>query len=447
MSSKNEINMLQGPITGNLLRIALPMAAFSILQQLFNAADVAVVGRFASSNAIAAVGASTPIINMFITFFGGLSTGGNIAISNYIGSGDNVKVNKAVRSVFTLSLICAALVVIFGEFLARPILTLLNTPDEILDKAVLYLRLYFVAMIFAVIYNFGASILRSKGDTKRPLYCLIASGIINVLLNLLLVIVFKMDVAGVGIATLIANIICCTATVIILLREKDSFKISFKTLCLDKQSIAFTLRIGLPAGIQGMLFSISNMFIQTAINSFGPNCISGNTAAMNFEYMAYFFINSFGQASATYMSQNFGAKQYDRFKKVFKLSVIIGSVITLAVCCLFYFAKGFWIGLFTKDPNVQYYAFIRMLVVVLPQPLTSLNEMSASALRSMGISLPPTIVSITGSCLFRIIWINTLFRFFPSIWMIMVVYPISWILLGIAMYILYANKRKKCFPN
>lgn len=442
-SKKNEIDMLHGPITGNLIRMALPLAAISILQQFFNAADVAVVGQFASADAIAAVGANTPIINMFLTFFTGLATGGNITIASLIGRGAKDKVSDAVHTVFTLSLISALIVVIIGQIIARPLLILTETPDNILDSAVLYLRIYLFAMMFAVIYNFSSAILRSKGDTKRPLYCLIVSGILNVVLNLVFVIGFKLDVAGVAIATLISNIVCAGATVILLLKETDAFRLQFSGLRLSATPLKFTLRIGLPAGVQGMLFSISNIIIQAAINSFGSDCIAGNTAAMNFEFIAYFVVNAFGQTATTYTSQNFAAGQFDRCDRIIRRCMLLGCSLSLAVSCIFYFGHVFWLGLFSSDEAVLEYAMVRMFWVVLLEFITGFNEMTSAGLRAMGVSLPPTIVSICGTCVLRIIWINTVFRASHTITTLMVVYPVSWVFLAVVMGVLFLVVRKK----
>lgn len=442
-TKKNEIDMLQGPIAGNLIKIALPLAAISILQQFFNAADVAVVGKFASADAIAAVGANTPIINMFLTFFTGLTTGGNVAIASLIGRGEKERVSDAVHTVFTLSLISALIVIVVGQIIARPILILISTPDNILDSAVLYLRIYLFAMMFAVIYNFASAILRSKGDTKRPLYCLITSGVLNVILNLVFVIGFKLDVAGVAIATLISNILCAGITVVILLKEQDSFRLDLRKLRLSKDPLLFTLKIGVPAGIQGMLFSVSNIIIQSAINSFGSDCIAGNTAAMNFEFISYFVVNAFGQAATTYSSQNFSAGKYRRCDQVLGLSMLLGSGLSLLTSCIFYFGHSFWLGLFSSDPEVLDYAMVRMLYVVLLEFITAFNEMASSGLRAMEVSLPPAIVSICGSCILRIIWVNTIFRSSHTIQTLMLVYPVSWVFLALAMCTLFFFVRRK----
>ena len=442
--NKNEIDMLHGPLLRKILAVALPLAAISILQQFFNAADVAVVGRFASSDALAAVGANTPICNMFVTFFTGLATGGNVLISTLIGQGEQRKVRRSVQTVFTLSLLCGAVVVVIGELAARPLLTLISTPAEILDSAVLYLRIYLFAVMFSVIYNFASAILRSKGDTRRPLYCLIASGILNVALNLLLVIGFSLDVAGVAIATLIANMLCALATVILLLREQDEFRLELSRLAIDREDLRFTLRIGLPAGVQGMLFSISNIIIQSGINSFGADCIAGNTAAVNFEFISYFFVLAFSQAATSFISQNYGARQFDRCRRILRLCLLAGGGCCLALSLCFFCGSRFWIGLFTDSEAVYHYAMVRMTCLVLLESLTAFTEMPAAGLRSIGLSLPPTIISIAWACVFRILWICTVFRLHHTIWTLLIVYPLTWVATGACTLALYliASRRK-----
>lgn len=439
MAEKNEVDMLHGSLADKILKVALPLAAISILQQMFNAADVAVVGRFGSDTALPAVGANVTIVNMFLTFFSGLATGGNVALSNIIGRGRGEKdINEAVHTIFTLSLISAVLVVIIGQMIARPLLILMNTPAGTLDQAELYLRIYLFAMMFAVVYNFASAILRSKGDTRRPMYCLIGSGVLNVILNLVFVLGCKLDVAGVAIATVISNALCAGITVYLLVREEGAMHLSFGKLGLKRECLLFTLRIGLPAGIQGMLFSISNMMIQSGINSFGDDCISGNTAAANYEYITYFVVNAFSQTATTFVSQNFGAGNRERCRKVYwqSLGMAVGFAILVGSC--FLIGSRMWLGFFTTKQSIYDYAFVRMRMVVALEFLTAFYEMGSAGLRGRGISITPTIISILGSCIFRIIWMNTVFAWYPKIGVLMMVYPVSWIFLTICMSAAYA---------
>ena len=440
---KNKIDMLNGSLADKILRVALPLAAISILQQFFNAADVAVVGRFASKDAIAAVGANTSIINMFITLFTGLATGGNVAIATLIGKKRKDELSDAVQTVYTLSLISGLIIIILGEIFARSLLELIDTPANIIDSALLYLRIYIIAMAFGIVYNFLSAVLRSKGDTKRPMYCLIASGIINVLLNLLFVIVFKMDVAGVALATLIANIFVAAATILILMKEESPMKLELFKFMLVKKPLFYTLRIGLPAGIQGLLFSVSNVLIQSGINSFGSDCIAGNTAAMNFEFIAYFVINAFAQTTTTFVSQNYGAGKRDRCRKATGICLVMGVSMCLAVSLCFFLGADMWLKLFTTEAGVLAFAFVRMRCVVLMEPLTGLYEIPASALRGYGIAMPPTIITIIGSCVLRVIWMYSVFRIFNSYGALIIVYPVSWVLISIVMGLYYMKTQKR----
>ena len=444
---KNEIDMLHGPMTGKIMKVALPLAAISILQQFFNAADVAVVGRFASSQALAAVGANTPVVNTFITFFSGLAVGGNVTISRFIGQGRQARVTSGVQTVFTLSLISGVLLVVVGELLAAPILDLIEVPPAIKGQALLYLRIYFFAMAFSVIYNFVSAVLRSRGDTRRPLYCLIAAGIINVILNLVFVIGFSMDVMGVALATLIANFICAAASTLLLVTDKGPMKLSLTKLSINWESLGMTLRIGLPAGFQGMTFSVSNIIIQYGINGFDSDCIAGNTAAMNFEFISFFVVSAFGQTATTFTSQNFGAGNYQRCRRVMKECLFLGISLCILVSGCFVVFKDFWLGLFTSESGVMVYALIRMKYVVALECLTGFNEIPASALRGLGISVPPTIVSISGSCILRIIWILTVFRKWHSIETLMLVYPVSWVFLLVVMIPLYLILSRRLYAS
>lgn len=312
----HQINMLEGPLGKKILLFTLPLAGCSILQQLFNSTDVAVVGRFSSSQALAAVGSNGPLINMLVLLFTGLSVGANVLIARYIGQNDRKKVSEAVHTVITLSLICGFLLLILGQIIAAPLLRLMNTPDDVIDLAATYLRIYFMGMPFVMLYNFGSAILRSVGDTSRPLYCLVISGIVNVLLNLFFVIVCDMSVAGVGVATVIADGISAGLIMMFLIRNEDeSIRVNPKKLSFKKKHFIMILKIGAPAGIQGMVFSISNVFIQTAVNGFGSQAVAGSSAELNFEYITYYIVCAFSQTAVTFTSQNYGALQFDRCKR------------------------------------------------------------------------------------------------------------------------------------
>ena len=432
----HQINMLEGPLVKKILLFTLPLAGSSILQQLFNSTDVAVVGRFSSSQALAAVGSNAPLINMLVLLFTGLSVGANVLIARYIGQNDRKKVSEAVHTVITLSLICGFLLLILGQVIAAPLLRLMNTPDDVIDLAATYLRIYFMGMPFVMLYNFGSAILRSVGDTSRPLYCLVISGIVNVLLNLFFVIVCDMSVAGVGIATVIADGISAGLVMMFLIRNEDeSIRVNPKKLSFKKEHLIMILKIGAPAGIQGMVFSISNVFIQTAINGFGSQAVAGSSAELNFEYITYYIVCAFSQTAVTFTSQNYGALQFDRCKKVFRLCMLFSCIFTGCVSVIFMLGSGFFITFFTTDPTVIKYAIIRMAIVMLLELMTGSYEIS------------PAILTIFGSVVFRIIWLFTVFKAFHTYDMLLMVYPVSWLITGTSVLIAYFIIRKREFKK
>ena len=440
----HQINMLEGPLGKKILLFTLPLAGCSILQQLFNSTDVAVVGRFSSSQALAAVGSNGPLINMLVLLFTGLSVGANVLIARYIGQNDRKKVSEAVHTVITLSLICGFLLLILGQVIATPLLRLMNTPDDVIDLAATYLRIYFMGMPFVMLYNFGSAILRSVGDTSRPLYCLVISGIVNVLLNLFFVIVCDMSVAGVG----IANAISAGLVMMFLIRNEDeSIRVNPKKLSFKKKHLIMILKIGAPAGIQGMVFSISNVFIQTAVNGFGSQAVAGSSAELNFEYITYYIVCAFSQTAVTFTSQNYGALQFDRCKKVFRLCMLFSCIFTGCVSVIFMLGSGFFITFFTTDPTVIKYAIIRMAIVMLLELMTGTYEISGGALRGIGHSLLPAILTIFGSVVFRIIWLFTVFKAFHTYDMLLMVYPVSWLITGTSVLIAYFIIRKREFKK
>lgn len=309
MKNKKQIDMLNGSIWDKLLLFALPLAASSILQQLFNAADVAVVGNFAGGEALAAVGANGSVINLLVNLFVGLSIGTNVVVASFIGQKDDKRTNQAVHTSILLSMISGLVLLVVGILFARPILELMSTPEDIIDLATLYLQIYFAGMPFIMLYNFTSAILRSKGDTKRPLLSLLVSGVINVILNLFFVIVCHMSVEGVAIATVISNIISSLMLIYFLMHETDALKVELKKLCIHKDILLKVAKIGVPAGLQSTVFSISNVIIQTALNALGSAAVAASAAALNYEYFTYFVISAFSQAAVTFIGQNYAAKK------------------------------------------------------------------------------------------------------------------------------------------
>mgnify|MGYP004508395973 CR=1 FL=1 len=440
---KKQMDMIHGPMFYKILFFALPLAASSILQQLFNSADVAVVGRFAGSAALAAVGGNSPVINLLINMFVGLSIGANVIIANFIGQGREDKVKEAVHTVMSVALISGVSLLVIGIIIAKPILLMINTPSEVINLAVLYLRIYFLGMPFVMVYNFGAAILRSTGETRKPLYCLIISGIINILLNLLLVIVFNLSVAGVAIATVIADGVSAFLVVYFLSHSDDAIRLNIRELSLNKEIVVKVIKIGAPAGLQGVVFSLSNVFIQSAINGFGTHAIAGSSAGLNYEYFTYYMINAFNQTAVTFTSQNYGAKDLERCKRAFRISLATGMTLTLIMSLIFVGATNFFAGIYTNDPVAIKYAIIRMKHVTLLECLTGVYEISGGALRGMGHSLLPALLTVIGSCGFRVVWLYTVFKIVPTFTMLMNVYPVTWIITGAMVMTSYLIIRKR----
>ena len=437
--------MLSGSLLDKICLFALPLAASSILQQLFNSADVAVVGRFASSQALAAVGSTSSTINLLINLFVGLSVGANVVIAQFIGRARPKHVNEAVHTVISIALVSGILLIVAGQFVARPILTLMNTPDDVIEMSVLYLRLYFLGMPFIMLYNFGSAILRSKGDSKRPLYCLFLAGVINLLLNLLLVIVCKWGVAGVAIATVVSNVISSSLIMSFLLKESEPFRLNLRKLSLKKEYILRVVRIGAPAGLQGMVFSFSNVCIQSAINSFGSDCVAGSAAANNFEAFAFFAVSAFTQACVTFTSQNYGAHKYDRCRRVFRISMICGIVSNMTMVGLFILFRVPLLSLYSTNGEVIQFGLIRMLHALPFDWLMCGYEVSAGALRGMGHSMLPALITVFGTCVFRLLWVFTIFTRWRTFEMLITVYPASWALTALVMLTTYFLVRRRVF--
>ena len=445
MSNKKQMDMLHGSLMDKILVFALPLAASSILQQLFNSADVAVAGKFAGPDALAAVGGNSAVINLLVNLFVGMSVGANVVIANYIGQKRLDQVKEAVHTVITLALLSGIFLLFLGNFIARPILVLIDTPSDVLELAVIYLKIYFIGMPFVMVYNFGSAILRSIGDTQKALYCLIISGVINVALNLLLVIVFHLSVVGVAIATVVANAISAGMILYFLTHGEETIRVNLKKLTLKKEQLWKILGIGVPAGLQSVVFSLSNVCIQSAINGFGKHAVAGSAAALNYEYFTYFVTSAFTHAAVTFTSQNYAAKQYDRCKKVFRYSLLLGVFITGMMCVVFIVGRTFFISIYTDDAQAVQYAMIRLMHVELLEFMPCLYEVSGGALRGMGYSMLPAILTVFGSCGLRIAWIYTVFKKYTDFAMLMNVYPFTWIVTTILVLGAYFLIRRRVF--
>ena len=416
MKNNREMNMLSGSIFRKLCAIAIPICLSSILQQLFNASDTAVVGNFSSSQAMAAVGTNAPVINVIVTFFSGLSIGSNVMLSSFIGSGNRDKVNEALHTSFT---------------------------EDVMGMAVTYLRIYFLGMPFLMIYDFGSSILRAIGDTRRPLLYLTCSGILNVFLNLFFVIVLHRNADGVAIATTISNAVSAFLILRALIREKGMLHLELRHLQLKTPYLKKILWIGGPAGLQGMIFSVSNVVIQSAINHFGSACIAGNSAALNFEYISYFVVNGFAQAVMTFISQNYAAGNYVRCRKTTRTAMFCSVGFCAMVSVSFFMLKAPLLHLFSQQPDVLRYAYVRMTFITLLEPMTASYEITGASLRGIGHSMAPALITLFGCCGLRVAFIGAMLQRFTSFYQVVLIYPVTWIVTGsaiIAMYFIVTRK-------
>lgn len=428
---KGQVDMLHGPLWGKIIVFALPLIASGILQQSFNAIDVAIVGRFCDSNAIAAVGSNGPIITIMVNLFLGIAVGANVVIANYLGRKDDIGVHRAVSTVMIIALLSGFLLLIMGTTLARPILQWMSAPPEVIDLASEYLRIYFCGMPFMMIYNFGNAIVRSIGDTKKPFYALLFATATNFVLDWLFTGVMGWGVAGVAWATVIANAVNAAVMVFFLLQAQEPV-----TLHLNKWSISWhdfgkMLQIGIPAGLQGMVFSISNIFIQSSINRFGPDAIAGSAAALTYEAYCYFIVVAFCSAAIAFTGQNYGAGNAERCKLVFKICLAYSIIFCALANVIVFTNQERFIALFTSDPNVAEYAYIRFRTALVFQCIACTYEVSGSYMRGFGYSVLPMILTILGTCIFRLIWVAV----FPSIdysfKTLLTVYPITWCITGV----------------
>ena len=418
--------MLNGSIWNKLIIFALPLAATSILQQLFNSADVAVVGQFAGNDALAAVGVNGPVINIMIMLFVGVSTGANVCLATFIGSRDPEKASLTVHTAITVSLIFGVFLAVAGNLLAVPLLKLLNTQDDIMELAALYLRIYFAGMPFIMLYNFENAIFRSKGNTRLPLIVMVIAGFINVGLNLLFVAVFGMNVEGVAIATVISNAISAIVLLRSLTHDDEYTRFSFRKMGINKAVLKRLIRIGLPAGIQGTVFSLSNMFVMAAMNSLGSTAVAANTVSNYLDIFVFFLVDGFAQAATSFAGQNYGAGQLDRCRKSTRMSIGLGIVFGGVLAGIFMLIPRVILGLYSSDPVILDMAVQRAYIVL---PFVVFNVIYGSesgALRAYGYSTIPAVITVFCVCGFRIIWIYTLFAQVHTYTALCWSYPISW---------------------
>lgn len=420
--------MLNGPIWNKLPQFALPVAATAILGQLFNAADVAVVGNFTGAGktvAVAAVGANSAVIGLIINLFIGIALGCNVVIAHAIGCRDSDAVQRAVHTSVVVAVIGGIIVGLLGQLIAAPLLGLLNVPDEVFPLALLYLRIYLVGLPVILLYNFEAAIFRSVGETRVPLIALTLSGILNVVLNLFFVAVLNMSVSGVAIATVISNVVSSVILFVKLRRTELDIRLDPKKLRIDLPILRRILAIGLPAGVQSSLFSVSNIVIQSAINSLGTVVMAASSAAFNIEILTFDIIDAFSQACTTFVGQNYGAGKIERCKKTLKLCMLEGlAALVLAIAILLFFGKPL-LSIFNNDPKVVETGYIRLMYVMFSHIFNLLYNVMSGYLRGFSISLVPAILTMLGVCGMRIAWIHYVFPLSPTFKTIMIAYPVS----------------------
>ena len=447
---KQKLDMLNGSLWNKIPQFALPVAATSILEQLFNASDIAVVGNFsgtASTIAVAAVGANSFVISLVVNFFIGIALGANVVIANAIGREDEDAVHRAVHTAVVISVLGGVLVTLFGELAAGTVLRSLNVPEEVLPYALLYLRIYLLGVPVILLYNFEAAIFRSVGDTKVPLQTLAFSGVLNVLLNLFFVIVLHMTVNGVATATVISNAISSSLLFVRLRRSDKAIHLNWKELRIDRKSLQKILQIGFPAGIQSAVFSISNIVIQSAINSLGTVVMAASSAAFNIEVIAYDVLSSFSQACTTFVGQNYGARKLDRCRKTLVLCLVEDTVASGLAIMLVLCSGRFLLSLFNQDSEVISIGYTRLMVVFTAYFFSMLYEVMSGYLRGFGISLVPALLTMLGVCGVRILWVATAFPQHRSFQTILLAYPLSLaataVLIFIALLVYHPSHKTK----
>ncbi len=438
-----EMDMCTGPLFRKLLVFSVPLMLSGILQLLFNAADIIVVGRFTGSQALAAVGSTSSLIALFVNFFIGLSIGTNVLVAQYYGAKEQRHVHETVHTSILSSIIIGVILIVIGLVFAVPILEIMGTPADVLDQATLYLRIYFIGMPSVMVYNFGAAVLKAIGDTRRPLYYLLTAGIINVVLNLFFVIVFHMGVAGVALATIISQTVSAILIVRCLMATEGMCQLVLKDLKIHKSKLIGMFRIGLPAGFQSAVFSISNVLIQSSVNSFGSLAMAGNTAGSNLEGFAYTAMNAVYQANLSFTSQNVGAGQYKRINQILWrcVTIVIGVGVFVGAIMLVFSRQ--LLGIYTTDPQVIAYGILRMNIIFPVYFSCGLMDVLVGSMRGMGYSVVPMIVSLLGACGFRIVWIFTVFATYHSLEVLYISYPISWFMTAAVHFICYLVIKKK----
>lgn len=445
--NKYEIDMCNGPLLGKILVFAIPLMLSGILQLLFNAADIVVVGRFAGNESLAAVGSTSSLINLLVNVFMGLSVGANVLVARFYGAGQKRELREMVHTAIMTALVSGLLLIVLGCTLAGPALRLMGTPDNVIDKSILYMRIYFVGMPVMMAYNFGSAVLRAVGDTKRPLYYLLIAGVVNVILNLIFVISFHLGVAGVALATVISQAISAVLVLRCLMVTDAAYQLNLRELKIYPDKLMKMIQIGIPAGLQGALFSISNVLIQSSVNSFGSIAMAGNTAASNIEGFVYTSMNSFHQTAISFTGQNYGAMKYKRIGRILLICQLLVIGVGLVMGNAAYLFSDRLLLLYSADTEVIGYGILRMGIICTTYCLCGMMDVMVGSLRGMGYSVMPMLVSLTGACGLRILWIATIFRKIHSLECLYWSYPVSWGLTFAAHMVCFAIVYRKLLKN
>ena len=441
------MDMIHGSLGDKIIRFALPVAATGILQQLFNAADIAVIGRFVRKEAMAAVGSNNSLIGLMVTMFGGIAMGANVVIARSTGQANREGIRNAVHTSILIAFVGGMIMTIIGELIARPLLHWMGVPEEIFGEALRYIRIYFAGLPVIFLYNFESAIFRSQGDTRTPLICLTISGVLNVVMNVFFVVVLHMTVDGVALATVLANLISSGLLLVMLMRSQSAIRVQWSGFSYQPRVIGTILRIGAPAGLQGMVFSLSNLCIQSAINSLGADVIAASAAAFNVEIFAYFVLNSFGQACTTFVGQNRGAGDLERCRKATRICMGQDMIFTAVISALILLSGHALLRIFNTDPEVVRLGYTRILILISAELVNVVIEILSGAMRGHGQSLIPAVVSLAGICGVRIIWVYTVFPFSRTFNTIMAAYPISWTITAVVLVVAYFMMMRKITPE
>ena len=444
---RKSVDMLNGDLYSNILIFALPVILSGVIQLLFNAIDMIVVGKFSGSASMAAVSSTGSLINLVTNLFIGLSVGSSVAVAKRIGTNNYEAIQKAVHTAMKIAFIAGTFITIIGIIFSKNFLILMKSPSDVIDLSTLYLRLYFTGMLGTFVYNFASGILRAKGDTKRPLMALSIAGVLNVVLNLLFVIVFKMDVAGVGLASSISSYVSAIIVIIVLISDPGYIKLDLRHMYIDKDSLIDIVKVGIPAGIQSTVFSLSNVVIQSSINEFGSIVMAGSGAASSIANFVYTAMNAFYQTCLTFTSQNVGAGNIKRVKSINLICLLYVSIVGLVLGNLVYIFADNLLAIYSNDIEVIASGKIKLLYMSVPYFICGIMDVYVGSLRGMGSSIFPMIVSLTGACAFRLIWIATYFRINHTIDVLYLSYPLSWIITAsvhfITFLVIYNRLKKK----